>query len=88
MPSVFHPANLLLQALPAAELAALRPHLRFVELVKNAVLVEAGEPLTRAYLPESGAVSMRVRLSEDKRWRSSATTACWTPRSGSTARYR
>lgn len=64
MPSVPLPANHLLQALPAAEFATLGPHLQFVELVKDAVLVEAGEPLRLVCLPESGVISMRVHGSE------------------------
>jgi CRP-like cAMP-binding protein len=56
--------NHLLQALPAAEIEALRPRLELVELVRETVLVEAGSPLTHVYLPHSGAISMMVRLSE------------------------
>jgi CRP-like cAMP-binding protein len=63
MPSVMHPPNWLLQAAPAAELEALRPHLELVDLVREAVLIEAGAPLTHIYLPYSGVISMRVRLS-------------------------
>jgi CRP-like cAMP-binding protein len=54
----------LLQAAPAAELQALRPHLELVDLVREAVLIEAGAPLTHVYLPYSGVLSMRARLSE------------------------
>jgi CRP-like cAMP-binding protein len=50
--------------MPPAELEALAPHLEFVELVRETVLVEAGSPLTRVYLPHSGVISMLVRLSE------------------------
>jgi CRP-like cAMP-binding protein len=53
-----------LQALPAAEFEVLRPHLEIVELVRETVLVEAGNPLTHVYLPHSGVISMLVRLSE------------------------
>jgi CRP-like cAMP-binding protein len=56
--------NHLLQCLPAAEFEALRPHLEFVELVREAVLVEAGAPLTHVYLPYSGVISLVVSLSE------------------------
>jgi CRP-like cAMP-binding protein len=56
--------NRLLQALPQADFEALRPHLQSVEMVKETVLLEAGAPLTHLYLPESGIVSMMVRLSE------------------------
>lgn len=64
MPSIHRSPNHLLQALPAAEIEALRPRLEQVELVKQTVLVEAGSPLTHVYLPHSGAISMMVRLSE------------------------
>jgi CRP-like cAMP-binding protein len=64
MPSVLHQPNRLLEAAPAAELEALRPHLELVDLVREAVLIEAGAPLTHIYLPYSGVISMRVRLSE------------------------
>ncbi|HMJ42022.1 MAG TPA: hypothetical protein VK522_07060 [Pseudolabrys sp.] len=64
MPSVLHPLNQLLQAVPAVEFEALRPHLEFVDLVREAVLIEAGAPLTHVYLPWSGGISMRARLSE------------------------
>jgi CRP-like cAMP-binding protein len=62
--SVQHPGNHLLQALPAAEFEVLRPHLEIVELVRETVLVEAGNPLTHVYLPHSGVISMLVRLSK------------------------
>jgi CRP-like cAMP-binding protein len=63
MPSIRHPSNSLLQALPHADLEALRPHLVPVELMRETVLVEAGSPLTHVYLPHSGAISIMVRLS-------------------------
>ena len=58
------PTNYLLQALPAAELDALRPHLKTVELVRETVLVKAGSAPAQIYLPHSGAISMTVGLSE------------------------
>jgi CRP-like cAMP-binding protein len=64
MPSILHPLNRLLQATPAAEFEALRPHLKDVNLVREAVLIEAGAPLSHVYLPTSGVISMRTRLSE------------------------
>ena len=64
MPLIQPSPNRLLQALSTAEFEALRPRLELVELVKEAVLVEAGNPLTHVYLPQSGAISMMVRLSE------------------------
>ena len=42
----------------------LRPHLQIGELVREAVLVEAGAPLTRVYLPQSGVISVRNSLLE------------------------
>jgi CRP-like cAMP-binding protein len=56
--------NQLLQALPPAEFAALRPRLGIVELVREAVLIKAGTPLSHVYLPHSGAISLMVRLSQ------------------------
>jgi CRP-like cAMP-binding protein len=64
MPSIQRSPNRLLQTLPPAEFESLRPHLEFVELVREAVLVEAGGRLTHVYLPQAGAISMMVRLSE------------------------
>ena len=63
MPLLQRSSNYLLQALPAADFEALRPHLEPAELVKETVLVEAGSRLTHVYLPHSGAISMMVRLS-------------------------
>jgi CRP-like cAMP-binding protein len=62
--SVPRSSNRLLQALPLADFEALRPHLQFSELVRNAVLVETGAPLTHVYLPQSGVISLRISLSE------------------------
>lgn len=42
----------------------LRPHLQIGELVREAVLIEAGAPLTHVYLPQSGVISMRNSLLE------------------------
>ena len=64
MSSIAPMRNHLLQAMPAAEFEALRPHLEFVELVREAVLVQAGAPLTHVYLPHSGVISLVVSLSE------------------------
>jgi CRP-like cAMP-binding protein len=62
--SIDHSTNHLLQSLPAAEFEILRPHLEFVELVRETVLVQAGAPVTHVYLPQSAVLSMMVRLSE------------------------
>jgi CRP-like cAMP-binding protein len=50
--------------MPKADFEALRPHLQPIEMVKETVLIEASVPLTHVYLPESGIISMMVRLSE------------------------
>jgi CRP-like cAMP-binding protein len=63
MPSVLRSLNHLLQAMPMAEFEALRPHLESVELGRDAVLVDAGAPLTHVYLPQTGVISIRVYLS-------------------------
>jgi CRP-like cAMP-binding protein len=63
MPTVLRSLNHLLQALPVAEFDMLRPHLESVELVRDAVLVEAGARPTHVYLPQSGVISIRVYFS-------------------------
>jgi CRP-like cAMP-binding protein len=63
MPTVLRSLNHLLQALPVAEFDMLRPHLESVELVRDAVLVEAGARSTHVYLPQSGVISIRVYFS-------------------------
>jgi hypothetical protein len=55
--------NSLLQALPEAKVEAPGQCLELVELVRETVQVEAGNPPTHVYLPHSGPVSMMVRLS-------------------------
>jgi CRP-like cAMP-binding protein len=64
MTSVPRSGNHLLHTLPAAEFEALRPYLRSLELVREAVLLEAGSPLTHVVLPQTGIIAMMVRLSE------------------------
>jgi CRP-like cAMP-binding protein len=61
------PLNHLLQSLTASDFDALQPHLQPFELVRETVLVEAGVALTHVYLPESGIVSIVIRLSEGQR---------------------
>lgn len=58
------PSNLLLQMLDAADFDLLRPHLATVEMVREAVLGEAGVALRYIYFPHSGSVSIMVGLSE------------------------
>jgi CRP-like cAMP-binding protein len=64
MSFILRSTNHLLQSLPEVELEALRPHLEVVELVREAVLVEAGAPLSHVYLPHSGVISLVVNLSQ------------------------
>jgi CRP-like cAMP-binding protein len=64
MPSIAPLRNQLLLSLPAAELETLRPHLELAEMVKETVVIEAGAPQTRVYLPHSGVISMTVSLTE------------------------
>ena len=61
------PLNGLLHALSADDFDLLQPHLQPLELVRETVLVEAGAPWTHVYMPESGIVSIVIRLSEGQR---------------------
>jgi CRP-like cAMP-binding protein len=45
-------------------LQLLLPHLQSATLVRGAVLIETGTPLTHAYFPESGITSVVIRLSD------------------------
>lgn len=54
--------NRLLAALPARDFELLRPHLKTIELVQEAVLVGAGDRLTRVFFPDSGVISLVVSL--------------------------
>jgi CRP-like cAMP-binding protein len=54
--------NGLLSSLLPADFELLRPHLRPVELVHEAVLFEAGDTIDRVYLPHSGIISLVVAL--------------------------
>lgn len=58
------PPNRLLQALPAADFEEIRQQLQIVELVKEAILIEAGGTLSQVYFPHTGIVSLAVGLSE------------------------
>ena len=64
MPVDQRPPNRLLQTLSAADFAIARPHLEAVELLRESLLVEAGEALSHVYLPHSGIVSTVVNLSQ------------------------
>jgi len=56
--------NHLLASLSGSDFELLGPQLRSVELVHEAVLAEAGDPLARAYFPHSGVISLVVSLAE------------------------
>jgi CRP-like cAMP-binding protein len=56
--------NYLLASLPPADFELIRPHLRSIEMVHQAVLARAGEPLTHVYFPHTGIISLVVRLFE------------------------
>jgi CRP-like cAMP-binding protein len=60
-PSI-HLSNLLLASLPAADLSALQPHLKVVDLVQETILYEAGHVVELVYFPHSGIVSLVVSL--------------------------
>ncbi len=64
MSSIAPVRNQLLLSLPAAELEALRPHLELTEMVRETVVIEAGAPQTRVYLPHSGVISITVSLAD------------------------
>ena len=64
MSSIRPSPNWLLHTLPEAELEALDSRLELVELVRETVLVEAGQSLMQVYLPDGGAISVMARLSE------------------------
>jgi CRP-like cAMP-binding protein len=54
--------NSFLASLPQADLDALRPHLRTVELVQSVVIYEMGAPIKDVYFPHIGIVSLVVDL--------------------------
>jgi CRP-like cAMP-binding protein len=54
--------NRLLAALPPQDFALFRPHLETIELVQEAILVAAGDPLTRVFFPHNGVISLVVSL--------------------------
>lgn len=62
--SVQPPSNQLLQALPAEEFEALAARLKPLQMVREAVLVEAGVAPAQIVFPHSGAVSIVVNFSE------------------------
>jgi CRP-like cAMP-binding protein len=62
--TISHPPNGFLSALSPDDYELIRPHLRTADLVQEAVLVEVGERLKRAYLPHRGVISLIVKLAK------------------------
>ncbi|WP_201723672.1 Crp/Fnr family transcriptional regulator [Bradyrhizobium neotropicale] len=58
------PSNGFLSALSADDYELIRAHLRTVDLPHEAVLVETGEMLRRAYFPHRGVISLVVKLAK------------------------
>jgi CRP-like cAMP-binding protein len=56
--------NQLLASLSPADFELIRPHLRYVELIHQTVLVRTGEPLMQIYFPHEGIISLVMRLAE------------------------
>ncbi len=54
--------NMFLATLPSADLERLQPHLKPVELVHEAILFEAGDPIEHVFFPDSGIISLVVGL--------------------------
>ena len=59
---VAHSPNQLLASLSANVFAAIKPHLKAVELTHGAILAEAGSEIQRVYFPHSGVISLVVEL--------------------------
>jgi CRP-like cAMP-binding protein len=55
--------NLLLAALPAGEFAAVKAHLKPLDLAFGRVVAKAGSKVESVYFPHSGAISLVVELS-------------------------
>ena len=55
--------NRLLSQLPSPDWELLRRHLRSTVLPLQSIIFEAGDALTKAYFPYSGAISLVVVLS-------------------------
>jgi len=56
-------SNLLLASLAEIDAAAIRPHLKAIDLENEQVLFEAGEPVADVYFPTGAIVSLVVGLS-------------------------
>jgi CRP-like cAMP-binding protein len=64
MEAMIRPPNGFLSALSADDYELVRAHLRNIELPHEAVLVETGEMLKRAYFPHRGIISLVVKLAK------------------------
>lgn len=62
MPQINHSANLILASLGTAELNALAPYLKTIDLPQQKVLFDAGDEIDAIYFPRSGIVSLVVDL--------------------------
>jgi CRP-like cAMP-binding protein len=62
--TMVRPSNGFLSALSADDYELIRAHLRTVDLPHDAVLVETGETLKRAYFPHRGVISLVVELAK------------------------
>jgi len=58
------PSNGFLSALSADDYELIRAYLRTIDLPHDAVLVETGETLMRAYFPHRGVISLVVKLAK------------------------
>ena len=58
------PSNGFLSALSTDDYDLIRPYLRTADLPHDAVLVETGETLKRAYFPHRGVISLVVKLAK------------------------
>jgi len=64
MESMVRPPNGFLSAMSADDYESIRAHLRTVDLAHEAVLVETGDTLKRAYFPHRGVISLVVKLAK------------------------
>ena len=54
--------NSLLEALPAADLAQISPHLTHVELERGRLLYDPGDPIELIYFPQDGVISLMTLM--------------------------
>lgn len=66
-PSNDHFGNILLDTLPASDRALLDPHLEWVKLAREDMMVTPGEPIRHAYFPTGGICSITAPTSEKGR---------------------